>query len=510
MNAAPSLERTSGLRLDDLVQRLPVRSRIAGDPCVRVRGVRHDSRAVEPGDLFVARKGEKVDGARFVQDAVARGAAAVMLAASAPTPAGPAVPLVFVDDVRAAFAHAAALVYGCPSDALDIVGITGTNGKTTTAHLVRAAVDAALGRAACGVMGTVGHSFGTWQAPTAHTTPEADELARSLATMRTLGASHVAMEVSSHAIELGRVEATRFRVAAFTNLTQDHLDFHGSMEAYARVKRRLFTELASGAIVVNVDDSFGRELAQTSRAPLVRVSARSTSSDVDVFPRARRVDAAGIEATVRTPSGDVTIASRLIGAHNLDNLLLALGIAHALGLDVGRAATGLSLEGAPAGRLERCDSPCDSITVLVDYAHTPDAMARVLEAIREVAPQRVWCVFGCGGDRDSTKRPIMGQAAACRADRVIVTSDNPRSEEPGAIAKAVAAGVRAAGATPTVELDRRKAIELAVASATDGDIVLIAGKGHEDYQLVGQVKYPFDDRVVARQALARRPHRKGS
>ncbi len=486
-----------------------MRSRIAGDPSVRVRGVRHDSRSVVPGDLFVARKGEKADGAGFVDDAVKRGAVAVMLAASSSPSVIVQVPVVFVDDVAAALAHSAALVYGRPSEALDVIGITGTNGKTTTAHLVRAAVDAALGHAACGVMGTVGHSFATWQAPAEHTTPEADEVARSMAQMRLLGATHVAMEVSSHAIELGRVEAVRFRVAALTNLTQDHLDFHGSMEAYARAKGRLFTQLAPVSVVLNVDDPFGRELGRTTGARLVRVSAKSTAREADVFPSVRRVDASGIEATVRTPSGDVTIASRLIGTHNLDNLLLAIGIAQALVLDVGRAADGLSRQAAPPGRLERCDSPGDSVTVLVDYAHTPDALARVLDAVRAIAPRRVWCVFGCGGDRDSTKRPLMGEAAARRADHVIVTSDNPRSEEPGAIAEAVAAAVRAAGVTPTVELDRRKAIELAVGSATEGDIVLVAGKGHEDYQLLGQVKHPFDDRVVARQALARRRQRKG-
>jgi UDP-N-acetylmuramoyl-L-alanyl-D-glutamate--2,6-diaminopimelate ligase len=501
---------SAGLRLDELVRRLPVRSTLAGDPSVRVRGVRHDSRSVLPGDLFVARKGQRVDAARFVDDAVVRGASAVMMATGAQASVAVPVPIVFVDDVAVAFAHSAALVYGSPSEALEVVGITGTNGKTTTAYLVRAAVDAALGRAACGVMGTIGQAFATWQASAEHTTPEADEVARAMVQMRELGATHVAMEVSSHAIELGRVEAVRFRVAALTNLTQDHLDFHGSMEAYASVKRRLFTDLGPGAVVLNVDDAFGRELAMGAGSRALRVSVRRAGAEADIFPRSHRMSEAGIDVTVGTPAGDVKITSSLMGAHNLDNILLAMGIAHALGVDLGRAAEGLSGAPAPPGRLERCDGPGDSITVLVDYAHTPDALARALAAVRAVARRRVWCVFGCGGDRDSTKRASMGEAAGRLADEVIVTSDNPRGEEPEAIAVAVAAGVRAAGATPAIELDRHKAIDLAVASAWEGDVVLVAGKGHETYQIVGQVRQPFDDRIVARRALAQRRERRGA
>jgi len=213
---------------------------------------------------------------------------------------------------------------------------------------------------------------------------------------------------------------------------------------------------------------------------------------------------------VGTPGGDVKVTSSLVGEHNLDNILLAIGIAHTLGLDLGRAAEGLSSAPAPPGRLERCDGPGDSVTVLVDYAHTPDALARALTAVRGIARRRLWCVFGCGGDRDATKRAPMGEAAGRLADEVIVTSDNPRGEEPGAIAAAVAAGVRAAGATPAIELDRRRAIDLAVGSASDGDVILVAGKGHETYQIVGQVKQPFDDRIVARQALAQRRQRRGA
>ena len=495
--------RPQGLRLDELARELPMAADVAGDATARVMGVKHDSRAVRAGDLFVARRGEKVDGARFVEDAVTRGAAAVMAARGVVDVVRAGVPVVEVDDPAAALGYAASAVYGHPSFALEVVGITGTNGKTTTAHLVRAAVDGALGRPSCGVLGTVGHSFDGWRSDAEHTTPEADEVARAMASMRARGATHVAMEVSSHALELGRVRAVRFRVAAFTNLTQDHLDFHGTMDAYAAAKARLFTELGPGAVVLDVDDAFGRSLVGRVKAPLLRVSAR-VGSDADIAPRQARVDGHGIHATVRTPSGDVVIDSRLVGLHNLENLLLALGIAGALDLDLARAAEALSRETGAPGRLERCDVEGDEVTALVDYAHTADALTRALDAVRAIARGQVWCVFGCGGDRDPGKRGPMGEAVARGADVAVVTSDNPRTEDPGDIADAVVAGVRAAGKEPLVELDRRKAIDLAVRSASAGDVVLVAGKGHEDYQIVGLVKHPFDDRTETRRALQAR------
>jgi UDP-N-acetylmuramoyl-L-alanyl-D-glutamate--2,6-diaminopimelate ligase len=508
MVAVTGEKHTAGLRLDELARELPMAAYVAGDASARITGVRHDSRAVQPGELFVARRGERADGARFVADAVARGAVAVMAARGAVDAAAVRVPVLFVEDPAAALGYAASAVYGHPSFALEVVGVTGTNGKTTTTHLVRAAVDGALGRPSCGVLGTVGHSFDDWHADAEHTTPEADEVARTMAAMHARGATHVAMEVSSHALELGRVRAVRFRVAALTNLTQDHLDFHGSMEAYAAAKARLFGELGPGAAVLNVDDAFGRALVARVRAPLVRVSAR-VGADADVVPLEARVDASGIAARVRTPAGEVALASRLVGAHNLENLLLALGIAHALELDVTRAADALSRERGAPGRLERCDAEGDDLTALVDYAHTPDALARALDAVRAVARGRVWCVFGCGGDRDATKRGPMGEAVARRADVAVVTNDNPRTEDPRAIADAVVAGVRAAGKEPVVELDRRKAIDFAVRSAGQGDVVLVAGKGHEDYQIVDTVKHPFDDRIETRRALEARRARRG-
>jgi UDP-N-acetylmuramoyl-L-alanyl-D-glutamate--2,6-diaminopimelate ligase len=507
-------ERTAGVRVDELARQLPMVVRIVGDASVRVKGVRHDSRTVQPGDLFVARRGLHVDAVKFTDDAIARGAVALIIGDGGPAHlAGEKrVPVLFVNDPASALAHVADLVYEQPSLSLEVVGITGTNGKTTTAHLVRAAIDGAFGRPSCGILGTIGNSFGTWHAGAEHTTPEADDVARTMATMRRLGATHLAMEVSSHALALGRVQAVRFRVAALTNLTQDHLDFHGSMVAYAEAKGRLFTELAPGAVVLNVDDPFVAELAGRVNVPIVRVTARpDPSGKVEIAPIQLRIDSAGIEAFLRTPSGVARIASRLFGAHNLDNLLLALGIAHALGLDVNRVADALSIESAPPGRLERCEGSGDAITVLVDYAHTPDALARALDAVRAITHGRVWCVFGCGGDRDPTKRAPMGEVAARRADVTIVTSDNPRTEDPLTITAAVVSGARAVGVDPILEPDRRKAIDLAVRSAAVGDAVLIAGKGHEEHQIVGAVKYPFSDRNEARVALERkRGHRGGA
>lgn len=522
MSVASAGDASEGVRLSELVVELRGRVEVVGDATTRVRGVRHDSRAVEAGDLFVARRGERADGAAFVAAAVARGAAAVVVERGGTGDATLPVPAILVDDANEALAFAAAAVYGHPTFSLDVVGVTGTNGKTTTTHLVRAAVDGALGGAFCGTIGTVGHAFGTFRVSAAHTTPEADEIARVAAEMRRQGASHVAMEVSSHALALGRVRAVRFRVAAFTNLTQDHLDFHGSMAAYAESKTRLFTELAPGAAVINVADRAGAELARRVRAPLVRVSAE-IGADADVVPTSISMNERGIDTTLRTPRGDVRVRSRLVGAHNVDNLALAIGIVHALDLDVARAAEALAEELGAPGRLERCDTADDDIVALVDYAHTPDALTRILAGVRQIARGRVWCVFGAGGDRDASKRVPMGRAVGELADVAIVTNDNPRTEDPGEIARGVVDGIRETPLEPIsaadlgpgahgylVELDRSKAIELAIRAAAPGDVVAIAGKGHEDYQIVGAERRHFDDREETRRALAaRRAARQG-
>ncbi len=495
------------LRLADVVREIPggaLRDAARGD--VLITGVHHDSRAVRPGDLFVARPGARALGTSFVAQAVAKGARAVLVPQGADVPAGDAA-IVDAPDVARGLAFAAAAVYGHPTFGLDVVGITGTNGKTTTSYLVRTAIDAAGGKT--GVIGTLGYRFGDVDVTATHTSPEADELARVTAAMLARGATHVAMEVSSIAIAAKRVDAVRFRVAAFTNLTQDHLDYHGTMEAYAAAKAKLFFELEPNGAVINVDDPFGAELAERitrapKHAPLARYSTKIGSS-AEIAPLSLAHSQAGIELVARTPGKTVEIRSPLIGLHNVANLLCALGIVHVLGLDVARAAEALSAPIAVPGRLERCDDPArDDVIVLVDYAHTPDALARVLESVKDFAKAKIVCVFGCGGDRDPDKRPLMGEAVARGADVAIVTNDNPRSEDPAAIAAQILPGLEGGRAPVIVELDRREAIGRAVRDASSGDVVLVAGKGHEPYQIVGDRTLPFDDRVEARRALDER------
>jgi UDP-N-acetylmuramoyl-L-alanyl-D-glutamate--2,6-diaminopimelate ligase len=507
MTAAPA---PAPIPLRALVREIPGAALAdAGSGDVLISGVHHDSRRVGPGDLFVARAGARARGSDFVQDAEARGARAVLCAPGEARPAT-GLPIVEAADVPRALAFAAAAVYGHPTFGLDVVGITGTNGKTTTAHLVRAAIDAAGGRT--GIIGTLGYRFGDLDVEATHTSPEADELARLAAAMLARGATHLAMEVSSIAVAQKRVEAVHFRVAAFTNLTQDHLDFHGSMQAYADAKARLFLELGPALSVVNVDDPFGVELARRlgEGAQLSRYSADPGAASAEVHPLEKSHTAEGIRLVVRAPAGSAEVRSPLLGAHNVSNLLCAMAIVSALGLDLQAAAAALSRPISVPGRLERCDeADRDDVVVLVDYAHTPDALARVLVSVRGLSAGRVVCVFGCGGDRDPTKRPLMGEAVGRAADAAIVTNDNPRSEDPRAIADAILPGIARGTAEVSVELDRREAIRRAVLEAKSGDLVLIAGKGHEPYQIVGATTLPFDDRAEARAALKERAARKG-
>ena len=478
--------------------------RLLGDGNVRLFGVRQDSRRVEAGDLFVARSGGKVSGASFAEAAVARGAVALIVERGAPLPEL-SVPMIEVADARRSLALAAEAVYGNPSRDLALVGITGTNGKTTTAWLVERAL-AGVG-ANPARLGTVGFAFAGQSADSALTTPEADDISRLAARARDAAGTHFVMEVSSIALTLDRVRALHFKVAAFTNLTQDHLDFHASMAEYAETKALLFTALAPEASVLNVDDPFGAQLVPRAHGRVIRVSKRAGA---DVYPQQVTVDAKGIRGTIATPSAEVSLDSRLVGQHNLDNLLLALGVLEALGVDLGLAAQALGAAPQVPGRLERCDEAGDDILVLVDYAHTPDALERVLDAVRSMTTGRVRCVFGCGGDRDPQKRPKMGRAVGSRADYAFVTNDNPRSEEPQVIAAAIETGLAQTSGAYEVELDRARAIERAVLSAGSGDVVLIAGKGHEAYQIVGSERHEFDDRVEARRALRLRRERVGA
>ena len=477
--------------------------RLIGDGHVRLTGVRQDSRRVEPGDLFVARTGGKVSGAQFAEAAVERGAVALIVERGAPLPSV-SVPMIEVADARRSLALAAEAVYGNPSQQLGLIGITGTNGKTTTSWLVERALTGAGQKPAR--LGTVGFAFDGQSVDSALTTPEADDISRYAARVRDAGGTHFVMEVSSIALSLERVRGLHFKVAAFSNLTQDHLDFHGSLAEYGETKAQLFTELAPEASVLNVDDPFGAKLAARAAGQVTRVSKRPGA---DLFPKQVTVDARGIRGVFHTPTGDIALESRLVGEHNLENLLLALGILHASGVDLPRAVRALGEAPQVPGRLERCDEAGDDLLVLVDYAHTPDALERVLVATRSLTQRRVVCVFGCGGDRDPQKRPRMGAAVGRLADYAYLTNDNPRSEEPAAIARAVEVGLREMDAKYEVELDRARAIERAISRAGAGDVVLIAGKGHEPYQLMGDQTLPFDDRIEARRALQLRRQRGG-
>lgn len=473
--------------------------RVVGDGSVRVRDATHDSRQSGPGTLFIAVPGSSRDGHEFVSQALSAGSPAVMVEHEMPV----AVPQLVVSSTRRAMAPAAAEIHGHPSQKLKLVGVTGTNGKTTVTHMVESIVAAA--GIPVGLIGTVHTRVGSTTIPNIRTTPESTDFQRLLATMVRLGAGVAAAEVSSHALTLHRVDCSRFAVAAFTNLSQDHLDFHGDMDAYYAAKRSLFDSRFADRAVVWVDDPAGRRLADSVDIPLITVG-----SSADVSARGRRVDVGRSTFMLVTPDGERRVQLRLGGDFNVDNALVAAGCAVALGIDEDAIAAGLAeFEGVP-GRFEVV-SGTDPIEVMVDYAHTPASIATAIGSVRETAPgtwasdggdRRLIVLFGAGGDRDTAKRPQMGTAAMA-ADVVIVTSDNPRSEDPTAIIDQIMSGIDEAGRVARI-VDRREAINHAVAIADDGDVVLILGRGHERGQEVEGRLLPFDDRLVARDALSAR------
>ena len=459
---------------------------LVGSPAVAISALATDSRRVTPGAVFVALRGAHQDSHAFVAQAIARGAVGVVLEREQALD----VPQLVVPDSTLALSKLSAKFFGDPSRLLHVVGITGTNGKTTTTHLVRAIVEAA-GRS-CGVIGTLGAALGGRAWSLENTTPLALELQGLLATMRDGGASAVAMEVSSHALALHRVDDVHFAVAAFTNLTRDHMDFHKTPEAYEAAKRRLF-DFAPIA-VVNVDDAAGVRFAEDLRARGTQTIAYAID--------AKNADLIARDLVVRSEGSTFTLDDRFVklalpARFNVYNALAAIGIADALGIARSVAVDALANVCAPPGRMERIAS--DGIDVIVDYAHTPDALGNVLQAAREGTRGQLVVVFGCGGDRDPGKRPQMGAIAARLADRAIVTSDNPRSENPQTIADAIVAGGKG-----EIELDRRAAIRRAIGGARPGDVVVIAGKGHETYQIVGDQTRHFDDREEVRAAFAAR------
>jgi UDP-N-acetylmuramoyl-L-alanyl-D-glutamate--2,6-diaminopimelate ligase len=455
-------------------------------PEVEVSSLAYSSDRVEPGALFFCVRGHVADGHDFAPGAVRRGAAALVC----DHPLGLGVPEVLVDDVRAAMAPAAAAFHGDPTRDLRVVGITGTNGKTTTAFLVRGLLESVGLRT--GLLGTVKSVVGGTEEPVVRTTPEAIDLQATFRRMLDAGDDACAMEVSSHALELGRAVGIRWACRVFTNLTQDHLDFHPTMEDYFLAKRRLFE--GPGPSVVNVDDAYGRRLADE----LEGATSFGIESDADFRAREVRFDRAGSSFLCETPAGSARFEMVLPGLFNVENALASIAAAVALGAPLGDLPEALRRATRVPGRFESVDEGQD-FTVLTDYAHTPDSLDNVLRAARAITEGRLHVVFGAGGDRDRSKRPLMGEVAARLADRVIVTSDNPRSEDPEAIVEQILAGT---GPGVEREIDRRTAIRRAVGTAAAGDVVVIAGKGHEQGQeFKGGLKEPFDDRDVAADAL---------
>jgi UDP-N-acetylmuramoyl-L-alanyl-D-glutamate--2,6-diaminopimelate ligase len=462
-----------------------------GPTDVQISGLAYDNRVVEPGFLFFCVPGFTRDGHDFAPDAIARGAAALVVA----RPLGLGVPEVQVEDVRSAMAVAAARFHGDPTASLPVVGVTGTNGKTTTAFLVRSLLEAA-GRP-CGLLGTVKSVIGGTEHAVVRTTPEAIDLQRTFAAMRAAGDRACAMEISSHALELRRADGIHVAAAVFTNLTQDHLDFHPDMEAYFQAKRLLFASPLTRARIANADDAYGRRLAEEFPDTV-------TFGIDDVRAAYRAVDMrqsfTGSSFTAITPDGEFAVQVGLPGRFNVLNALAAWAAARALGVPAETIAAALPAAGRVPGRFEPVDEG-QPFAVLVDYSHTPDSLENALRAARELAGQRVIAVFGAGGDRDRGKRPLMGAIAAREADLAIVTSDNPRSEDPDAIIAEIVAGIDDRAGVE-VDADRRAAIRRAVELAEAGDVLVIAGKGHEQGQeFAGGRKEPFDDVEVAREAL---------
>jgi len=478
-----------------------------------VGSLHYRSQEVRPGGVFVAMRGLAADGHDFIDDALDRGAVAVV----AQSTVARRTAVVAVPDTRRALAELAAAFYGHPSAQMTVVAVTGTNGKTTTTYLIESILERAGLRV--GVIGTINTRYGGTTFPNPVTTPESLDLQRILADMRAAGVTHVVLEASSHAIDLARIHCCWMDAAVFTNLSQDHLDYHGDMRAYWNAKKRLFTDyLPSGpkaeqaVAVINTDSPHGSELADRLTGRIVRVG---TAGACSVRGERMRCSLQGIRGSIDVGGHPVEVGSPLVGRHNVENILCAAGAATALGVAPEAIAAGIASLACVPGRLERVQGRGGRF-VYVDYSHTPDALENALSALRPLSSGRIVCVFGCGGDRDRTKRPIMGTIAARLSDLAVVTSDNPRSEAPQAIIEEILPGVRAQGLVQVApdqlgamaggkafaaEPDRRRAIEAAIRAAQPGDMVLIAGKGHETYQVLGKRTIHFDDREEAARVL---------
>ena len=469
-----------------------------------VKGLTTNSLACQPGDLFIGMPGTRVDGGEFWPSAIASGAVAALVSPTAaqkrsPNAEAEAACVIPASDMVQACAQVAAAFYDYPAQKLQLVGVTGTNGKTTTTHLIEFLLNQATPSTA--LFGTLYARWPGYQKTAAHTTPFAVDLQQNLASAVAAGSEYGVMEVSSHALAQGRVLGCGFEVAVFTNLTQDHLDYHRDLEDYFAAKALLFSPgYLKGRAIINQDDDYGRRLID--QLPAEQVWSYSTQDpNADLWTSNLTYEANGVSGTLHTPKGDVAFRSPLVGQFNLANLLAAVGTALHLGLELEAIVATLPQFSGVPGRMERIQiNDEQDISVIVDYAHTPDSLENLLKAARPFIKERMICVFGCGGDRDRTKRPQMGKIAAELADLAIVTSDNPRTEDPERILQDILAGIPET-VKPLVICDRAEAIRTAILQAKPGDGVLIAGKGHEDYQILGTEKIHFDDREQARAAL---------
>ncbi len=488
-----------GKSITQLAEMLP-ETTVVGDGTVTITGIAYDSRKVMPGNLFVAMPGQRADGHDFIPEALAKGAAGVVAEKAEAIPAG--VPGLLVKDARAVLGLLAAGWYEQPSHHMRVIGVTGTNGKTTTTHLIEGILRTAGHRV--GLIGTIGNRVVGQTIPTTHTTPESLDLQELLAKMRGAGAGYVVMEASSHALELHRLTGCEFDVGVFTNLTQDHLDFHLTMDRYFAAKAKLFQKLSGGQKtgpkygLVNGDDSYSQPLMAACTVPC---QTFGIEGDFTYSAREVHIKPTGVSFTVQWGKGEqLRLDLRLAGRFNVYNSLAAFGVAMQEGMDPAVAARALMDVGGVPGRFEMVDCG-QPFGVVVDYAHTPDGLHNVLTTAREITPGRVITVFGCGGDRDRAKRPLMGEVAARLSDICVITSDNPRNEDPLAIIGDIEPGVIRGQGNYRVEVDRCQAIALAIGIAGPGDLVLIAGKGHEDYQIIKDRVLPFDDRQVVRSIL---------
>lgn len=457
------------------------------------RGVTDDSRAVSAGDVFIARKGFARDGSRFIADAIKSGAMAIV--AEKPFDAPPGVAKILVNDMKIALPAIAGNFYGHPSAKLKVIGITGTNGKTTITYLLESIIKASGSEA--GVVGTINYRIKNKVMPAKNTTPGPLELQELLAEMVKKDIAYVVMEVSSHSLDQGRVDGLFFDAAVFTNLTGDHLDYHRTMGEYFNAKKRLFKKLKKGgAAILNGDDKKVSSLRRLLKSAIVY----GTKDNADVMAKDIRLSMDGTSFTVKTREGSFDIETKLIGMHNVSNILASTAAAMALRIPVKAIIDGVSRLVAVPGRLEPVEAG-QPFKVFVDFAHTEDALFNVLGFLREIAQKRIITVFGCGGDRDRTKRPRMGDVACRFSDHVIITSDNPRSEAPADIVSDIEEGIKGAFSNYDIVLDRRRAIAKAFDAAEAGDVVVIAGKGHETYQIIKDRILAFDDRIVAKNLL---------